>query len=50
MMPTSSETTITMISGAWLEPTIQLTLTSFVLSTAKSVMITARSTSAIVRA
>lgn len=37
-MPTSSDTTITMISGALPEPTIQSTFTSFKFSTANSVI------------
>src|ERR1700691_1004521 len=49
-MPTSNETTITMISGVALLPKIQLTSTCLTLSTANSVVKTASKTSAPVRA
>jgi hypothetical protein len=49
-IPTSRETTITMISGACPEPMIQSTLTSLRLRTANSVTSTASATSAPVRA
>ncbi len=48
-IPTSSEITITMISGALPEPTIQWTLTSSKLETANSVISTASTTKPPVR-
>ena len=49
-MPTTSEITITTISGALPEPTIQFTLTDSRLSTANTVIRIASTSSAIVRA
>jgi len=49
-IPTSSEITITMISGAWPEPRIQLTFTWFRLSSANTMKIAVTTSTAPPRA